>query len=196
MWIWIVSPVLLFGGACAWIRHRFFPKPPKRNPSVYYDAALVLGCPCQDDGTLSRMQKRRMAHALHLYEQGCYKQLIISGGSVRNAYNEATRMASYIPAASSIPCFLETQAASTFQNFALSQAIWKKQHCQSMIVITSPFHARRANYFAKRYFRVYCVSTYPEKDRLRHTFIEWFSMGKCLWYEHKLRKANKAREKN
>ena len=56
----------------------FFPKPPARKEQTY-DLALVLGCPCKEDGSLSRMQKRRSDHALRLYRQHAYRLLIISG---------------------------------------------------------------------------------------------------------------------
>ena len=73
----------------------FFPKPPARKEQTY-DLALVLGCPCKEDGSLSRMQKRRSDHALRLYRQHAYRLLIISGSCVKNEYNEAEHMMAYV----------------------------------------------------------------------------------------------------
>ena len=164
----------------------FFPKPPKRKDQTY-DLALVLGCPCKDDGALSRMQKRRSDHALWLYRQHAYRLLIISGSCVKNEYNEAEPMMAHVLAQEDIPHECETRARNTYENFTCAKPLWEKHHCRSAIIITSPFHARRANYFAKRYFDDYCVSVYREKDKLKHWPQEWFCMYKCLWTELKLK---------
>ena len=164
----------------------FFPKPPKRKDQTY-DLALVLGCPCKDDGALSRMQKRRSDHALWLYRQHAYRLLIISGSCVKNKYNEAEHLMAHVLAQEDIPHECETKARNTYENFACAKPLWEKHHCRSAIIITSPFHARRANYFAKRYFDDYCVSVYREKDKLKHWPQEWFCMYKCLWTELKLK---------
>lgn len=165
----------------------YFPSPPKKEEKCY-DMALVLGCPCQDDGTLSWMQKRRIDHAIKLYKQGAYHLLIISGGTVKNNFNEAKAMQAYARSHILVPCEIETKAANTYENFLLSRSLWKKHHCHSAIIITSPFHARRANYFAKRYFHDYCISCYSQHDRWRHWPQEWFCMVKCLWIEHQIKK--------
>lgn len=168
----------------------FFPKPPKQTHR-HYDAALVLGCPCQKDGTLSRLQKRRMDHALALHEAGAYTLLCVSGGSVKNEYGEAMHMLAYALQQRDIPHIVETKARNTYENFVYASALLKERGVHSLIVITSPFHARRANYFAKRYFSDYCVSTYRAHDRLRNYPIECYCMCKCLWIEWKLHRAAK-----
>ena len=94
----------------------FFPKPPKRKDQTY-DLALVLGCPCKDDGALSRMQKRRSDHALWLYRQHAYRLLIISGSCVKNKYNEAEHMMAHVLAQEDIPHECETRARNTYENF-------------------------------------------------------------------------------
>lgn len=187
----IISIILVSLGGCilftAGILLHFFPKPP-RPKHDHYDFALVLGCPCQEDGSLTLMQKRRMDHALHLYEQKTYSLLIVSGGSVKNAHNEATTMLAYAQAHADIASEAETKATNTYENFVRSRPLWQRHHCRSAIIITSPFHARRANYFARRYFSDYGISTYPQRDRLRNWPIEWYCMCKCLWTEYKIRK--------
>lgn len=171
----------------------FFPKPPKRQKKGY-DFALVLGCPCKEDGSLSRMQQRRMKHALTLYQQQAYRLLIVSGSSVKNEHNEAAAMLSYALQQQEIPHEAETKARNTFENFVYAKPLWEQHHCQTAIIITSPFHARRANYFAKRYFSDYCVSVYSEHDKLKHWPIEWFCMYKCLWCEIKIKRNNRKKQ--
>ena len=189
MMIVIISIVFIAAIAIGVLLY-FFPRAPKRKPQQY-DCAIVLGCPCKEDGTLSRMQKRRMQHALDLYEQNAYRVLIVSGSCVRNSYNEATAMLAFALQHQAIPHEAETKARNTYENFVYSKPLWEHHHCQSAIIITSPFHARRANYFAKRYFREYCVSVYQERDKWKHWPQEWFCMYKCLWFEAKLKRKNK-----
>ncbi len=168
----------------------FFPRAP-RQQHAHYDFALVLGCPCLPDGSLSRMQRRRMDHALWLYEQNACSLLIVSGGSVKNEHGEAAAMLAYARRQHAIHAEAETRATNTYENFVYARALWEKHHCHSAIIVTSPFHARRANYFAKRYFSDYCISTYAQHDRLRNWPIEWYCMCKCLWIEWKIHRQNK-----
>ena len=77
------------------ILYHYFPKPKKPKAGRVYDAAIVLGSPAKEDGSLSRMQKTRMDAAIRLYKQHTVQRIIISGGSVRNDYAEAEIMAAY-----------------------------------------------------------------------------------------------------
>lgn len=60
MMIMIIISLLILSVFFAGILLYFFPKPPVRITGRRYDAAIVLGCPCQNDGSLSPMQQRRM----------------------------------------------------------------------------------------------------------------------------------------
>ncbi|MFR9257071.1 MAG: hypothetical protein ACLVJ6_17125 [Merdibacter sp.] len=86
----------------------FFPERP--DSSSHYDFALVLGCPCLSDGSLSRMQGQRMDHALWLYEQ-CLFLLIVSGG--RKKRTRKPMPCSPMPGQHAIHAEAETRATNT-----------------------------------------------------------------------------------
>ena len=191
MMIMIIISLLILSVFFAGILLYFFPKPPVRITGRRYDAAIVLGCPCQNDGSLSPMQQRRMNKAIDLYKQQAYHLLIVSGGCVINQYGEAAQMCAYAQQQTDVPFIVEDQARNTYENFVYSADICRQKKCESIIIVTSPFHMRRANYFAKRYFHDYCICTYREHDRAKNWPIEWYCMCKCLWIEAKLKRKKK-----
>jgi uncharacterized SAM-binding protein YcdF (DUF218 family) len=104
----------------------------------------VLGYPAEDDGTPSPIQRARVAGgAAHLRAHGC-DRLVLSGGAVANAFVEAEVMAG-VAAELGVPServALEPRAASTWENVAFSLPLLAGR--DAIVVVSEPFHARRA----------------------------------------------------
>ena len=49
--------------------YHHFPKPKHPLQDISYDVAIVLGYPCNADGSLSTVQKKRMETAINLYHK-------------------------------------------------------------------------------------------------------------------------------
>ena len=153
MMIMIIISLLILSVFFAGILLYFFPKPPVRITGRRYDAAIVLGCPCQNDGSLSPMQQRRMNKAIDLYKQQAYHLLIVSGGCVKNQYGEAAQMCAYAQQQTDVPFIVEDQARNTYENFVYSADICRQKKCESI-------HHR---YFPVSYAKskLFCQAVFP-----------------------------------
>jgi vancomycin permeability regulator SanA len=84
----LVRCLLLFLVACAPSRFLL-----NEAPAQPFDAVIVLGCPNNDDGSLSRCQLGRAGLAALIWQRGQARYFITSGGSVHTPYVEAEAIA-------------------------------------------------------------------------------------------------------
>ena len=166
-----------------------FPNPKKPLQHKQYDVAIVLGCPTNQDGSISSFQKERMDKAIYLYQQKSVKTVLISGSNVQNEYYEAQTMAAYAIEnhVSKEDILLETKARNTFENMKYAKAICDEKNMQAIIVITSPFHVRRAYFFVRKFFNNACMDAANTKITWRQKIDEYYRMWNTLYYEHKLK---------
>lgn len=159
-----------------------------------YDTCIVLGCPTRMDGKLSRMQKSRMDKAIELYQHKTTKTILISGASVRNEFLEAQVMADYArkKKVAKADIFLEVDALNTYANIKNSARICAQQKWEHIIVVTSRFHSRRANFFVRKFFTSYALATPLDKEKFKHYAAEYIRMWNSLRIELmlKLKKAD------
>ena len=142
----------------------YFPAIPKRKK--HYRYALLLGCPSFDDGSMRSSQIKRCQLAIQAYKDGLFDTLVIAGGAVKNQYVESEEMKSYITQQIQMPIVCETRSTNTFDNFRFSKEIIGNQ---SVLILTSGTHARRACAIARQFFTNYGCLWYPE-HRPRHIF--------------------------
>lgn len=167
--------------------HRYY-FPPIPEQKEFYDYALLLGCPCHSDGSLCTSAKRRCRLAIKEYKKHHYKTLVITGGAVKNEYEEATEMKNYILEHSPLPILCETDSKNTWENFTYSKEIIQDG---SVLIITSGTHARRACAIAKNFFNDYSAVWYPE-HRIKHILREIGSRVLYVRIEWKKRQENKS----
>ena len=86
--MWWISLIIVFL-IMLLIHDAFIPRIPKRQKEIY-PYAILLGCPCHDDGSLSTSQVERCELAIR--SKDLYSTLIITGGAVKNEYYEAIEM--------------------------------------------------------------------------------------------------------
>ena len=147
----------------------YFPSIPKRKK--HYDYALLLGCPCFDDGSMRSSQIKRCKLAIKVYQEGYYDTLVIAGGAAKNQYVESIEMKKYIDQKADIPILCETNSTNTFDNFRLSKKIIQNK---SVLILTSGTHARRACAIAKQFYSCYGALWYRE-HRFKHIYREIIS---------------------
>ena len=162
--MWWISLCIVFLGILG-IHDAFIPRIPKIKQKKY-PYAILLGCPCHDDGSLSTSQKERCELAIR--NKDLYSTLIITGGAVKNQYYEAIEMKKYIEQKADIPILTETQARNTFANFT---NVKKMTGDVPVLVLTSSLHARRSCAIAKQFYHEYSACTYPHY-KLSHIFRE------------------------
>ena len=185
--MWIILAFIIIANLV--LRHYF---PPVQKPQVNkkYDIAIVLGSPAKDDGSLSRMQKTRVDAAIRLYQNKKVKKILISGSNVVNDYVEAEVMAAYaidkgIPASD---IYLEIKARNTFENLKFAKNICNQTNIKDVIVVTSNFHARRAQFMVRKFFTSFAMKKTKEKEKFKHYIMEYFRMWNSLYYEIKLKR--------
>ena len=111
-----------------------------------YDAAIVPGCPAQDDGRLSFCLWRRALWAWHLYEQGTVDTFIVSGAAVHNPYPEWAGLKAGLVALG-IPeeqILEERHALHTDENLGFSMQIAQERGFERLVVASDLSHTKTA----------------------------------------------------
>jgi uncharacterized SAM-binding protein YcdF (DUF218 family) len=110
------------------------------------DAAIVLGAAVFGERP-SPVLRERINHAIGLYQAGTVRMIIFTGGQGDpGEATEADVAAAYaiahgVPAAAILR---ETTSTNTWQNLAYAQEIAAPQELESFLIVSTPFHMRRA----------------------------------------------------
>ena len=153
--------LLLTAGACTGLRDVFTPYAPRpadvaallaeEVPLPHYDAALILGCPAEPDGTPSMCERCRVKSAVRQYRRGSVGKLIFSGGAAHSPVVEADVMGDLavrrgVPAADVLR---EGRALTTWQNVRFSMALLRAHALDTVLVISTADHLPRARRIAR-----------------------------------------------
>jgi len=117
------------------------------------DCAIVCGYPTDEDGKISNILKSRIDKAIELYQEKKIRYIIVSGGSVHNAYSEALAMKHYALTKNINEEFIlvEGQAKSTYHNMKYSKDIMETYHLKTCYVVTNSWHKIKAEYYAQKF---------------------------------------------
>ena len=152
-----------------------------------FDAMIVLGYHCNDDGSLDEIAKKRIQCAYQLHQKKPYAPIIISGGCVTNEYNESQVMGQYAIdlGIHKDNIISEPKARNTYENLLYSSQIIDSTH--KVLVITSRFHIRRRAYFVRKFYSNFTMSYHDsEQFQLKDAILEYFRMWNSLWIELKI----------
>jgi uncharacterized SAM-binding protein YcdF (DUF218 family) len=110
------------------------------------DAAIVLGAAVYGERP-SPVFRERINHAIGLYEAGLVTHIIFTGGvGYRDALAEAEVARNYA-LARGVPAeaiLLETTSTSTWENLTNARLVAQQQGIETVLVVSTPFHMRRA----------------------------------------------------
>ncbi|OLU46281.1 YdcF family protein [Faecalibaculum rodentium] len=160
---WLLGLTALAAGLYLWLL------PPVKKPRKQYPFAILLGCPCRKDGSMSRSQVERCRLAMAAWSS--YRTLVITGGAVKNKWPEAQTMAAYIRTRCPIPVVIEDKSRTTWENLKNTREIIGDV---PVLLLTSSLHAPRAQAMARHFFSDVAVQTYRE-NRLKHVLRELVS---------------------
>lgn len=160
---WLLGLTALAAGLYLWLL------PPVKKPRKQYPFAILLGCPCRKDGSMSRSQVERCRLAMAAWSS--YRTLVITGGAVKNKWPEAQTMAAYIRPRCPIPVVIEDKSRTTWENLKNTREIIGDV---PVLLLTSSLHAPRAQAMARHFFSDVAVETYRE-NRLKHVLRELVS---------------------
>lgn len=107
------------------------------------DIAIVLGAGLKPDGTLTQIADERVRAAVAYHNE--YKlPLLFTGGETRSGV-EADRMhASAAQMGYEGERLLERASTSTYENALFSDRLLDERGAEEVVVITSPYHSKRA----------------------------------------------------
>ncbi len=117
------------------------------------DVILVLGCSIYGGpaGQPSPCIRARAEHAATVYRQGLAAQVITAGGAVEEERSEAAVLAEVLQA-DGVPAaaiYQEDQSRDTIQNIGNSRVIMRAHGWQTVILVTEPYHIKRATLIAQ-----------------------------------------------
>lgn len=145
----------------------FYKSPATKLKRDRFDVIIILGFPALQDGKPSPIMRERVIKAVKLFNKGYANNIICSGGGVYNKYIEADIMANFAESLG-IPnsCLIkEDKSRNTYQNIQNSIKIMEDKNWSSAMVVTSPWHLRRSNYFLAKFNITYQMekSDYPRE---------------------------------
>jgi len=149
------------------------------------EVIVVLGYPTLDNGKISFMQKSRVDKGIELYRKKLGKKLMFTGGAAWNDFVESETMKAYA-ISEGIPAqdiFIETTSTNTDENAEFASKILLEKNYSDIIIVTSPYHTRRANHLFKHFpFKVQIKSApYPPmaiKDRFLALLNEYYGFAR------------------
>lgn len=157
----------------------FFKSPVTESKETKFDVIIVLGFPAAKDGKASPIMRERVIKAVELYKEGYSGNIICSGGGVNNNYVEANVMADFAESLG-VPndCLIkESKSLDTYENIRNSVNIMKNRKWSSAIVVTSPWHLRRTNYYLSKSGISYVLKESDNPEELSGLYItalnEW-----------------------
>lgn len=127
---------------------------PTANTSLtHFDTLIVLGTPCNPNGTSTPEQRERVLEGVREFRAGVAAHMIVTGGAAHNSFVEADCMRRLaieqgVPPAAVLE---ERQAKDTIQNLWFSKQIMDAHHWHSAEVISSPSHLPRTALILEHY---------------------------------------------
>lgn len=116
------------------------------------DVIVVLGHPVLADGSAGPDLREEVALAVELHAAGLAPAVLFTGGAVHNAHVEARVMAN-LARQQGLPdsaILIEDQARDTVENARNCRSIMQERGWTQAIVVTTPYHARRARTIFRR----------------------------------------------
>ena len=180
---------LVLAGAVTGRMALYYLSIPVTNTSLTrFDTLIVLGNPCNDDGTPGPEQRERVLESVREYKNGVASKIIMSGGAAHNKYVEATSM-KRLAVSQGVPANFvleDDQAQNTIQNIYYSNQIMAAQNWHSAEVISSPSHLPRAALILANY--TFAWHTHPAHWPHEYNFAEilaiYASEIKDCWQIH------------
>ena len=124
---------------------------------------VVLCGGCRFSGQLSESTVARVEHGVRLFNQGLAPRLILSGGRWAPHRPACAPRMQHLALALGIPpeaIIAESESASTAENAREVARLLRAEAAQSILLVTSPLHMRRAKLcFEKLGVRVACAPT-------------------------------------
>ena len=135
---------------------------------VSSDVAIILGSKVNSDGSLSLRLKARLDTAVDLYRRGVFNNIIVSGGTGVEGFDEAVYMKRYV-VAQSVPesvIIVDSNGVNTLATAKNASEIMRLRGFRSALIVSQYFHISRSR-MALHKFSIKNVHSVHAK------FFEW-----------------------
>lgn len=134
------------------------------------DIAIVLGAAIQE-GQLSPVFRERINHGIYLYNKKIVKQILLTGGYGKGENVSESAVAKKYALSQGVPAdaiLIEEVSKYTIQNLIESKKIIDSLHLKSALLVSDPYHMKRAMDLAKK-LGVNCKSS-PTKTTMFRSY--------------------------
>jgi vancomycin permeability regulator SanA len=117
------------------------------------DVAVVLGNTVDPNGKPSAQLQARLDKTIQLYQQGIFKNTIVSGGVGKEGFDEAVVMKQYL-VANGLPTariYVDSQGNNTYLTAKRTAQLMTEHKWQSAIAISQYFHLPRTKLALQRF---------------------------------------------
>lgn len=135
------------------------------------DVIIVLGTGIKN-GEPSEIFKERINHGMYLFNKGVADKILFTGGMGKGQTQTESEVAKKYALAKGIPnsgIITEGKSTSTYGNFKESKQIMDSLDLKTALVVSDPFHMKRAMAFAD-YYQIDSLPS-PTKTTAFQSFI-------------------------
>jgi len=135
------------------------------------DVIIVLGTSIKD-GEPSTVFKERINHGIYLYNKGVAEKILFTGGLGKGQSQTESEVAKTYALKNGIPnaaIITEEKSTSTYENFKESKHIMDSLGLKTALIVSDPFHIKRAMTFAE-YYKIDCQPS-PTKTTAFQSFV-------------------------
>lgn len=152
---WLKRVLLVLAVFCiyacwqVWDIHRYG----HSDDGSHADCAVVLGAAAYHNKP-SPVFQARIDHAIKLYKEGRVDKVILTGGFGKDAQFAESEVAYNYCVKNGIPerdLYKETKSKTTQQNIIQAKAIMKLHGLDSALLVSDPWHLKRAHGIAEKY---------------------------------------------
>lgn len=150
------------------------------------DVAVVLGNKVELDGKPSKRLQGRLDRAVELYEKEYFKYVLVSGGTGKEGWDEATVMKSYL-VEQGVPdeiVLLDQEGYNSFMTAQNTKTIMNEMDLNSATIISQFYHMTRTKLAFRKvgFDKVYTAhAKYFEIRDVYSLFREFFAYYKYLF---------------
>jgi uncharacterized SAM-binding protein YcdF (DUF218 family) len=152
------------------------------NPPSKADAIVVFAGGVGESGQAGQGYEERVKHAAELYNSGYARYIIFSSG-FRSTFSEPYIM-QVLAISLGVPrdfIILETKAGNTYQNVVFTSAILRSKGWNKIILVSSPYHTRRAALVFKKIVNDISVIFSPVPNSIFYSRNKFNEKGKRIW---------------
>lgn len=135
------------------------------------DVIIVLGTGIKNCEP-SEVFKERINHGIYLYNKGIADKILFTGGLGKGQSQTESEVAKKFALTKGIPnsaIIIEERSTSTYGNFKESKQLMDSLGLKTALVVSDPFHMKRAMTFAA-YYQIDCQPS-PTKTTAFQSFI-------------------------